>query len=87
MKIINVADDPQTLALLDAADRQPVLLRRNNRDAAVLLSPSEYQRLLYPEVTEFDAACELLSAKVLARGFTEEKLQAILTEIHDEGRL
>jgi hypothetical protein len=79
-------NDPGTLALLQYVEEQPVLLRRNSRDAAILISPSEYERRQAGEIIDFDAACQFLSQKVQRRGLTEEKLEQILNDIHDEDR-
>jgi antitoxin Phd len=45
MKIVSATDAKQRLAaLLDAAQREPVLIRRQNRDVAVIMSAEEYER-------------------------------------------
>lgn len=45
MKTVSATDAKQRLAaLLDAAQREPVLIRRQNRDVAVIMSAEEYQR-------------------------------------------
>ena len=46
MKTDSATDAKQRLAaLLDTAQREPVLIRRQNRDVAVILSAEEYQRI------------------------------------------
>ena len=47
MRYVSATDAKQRLAaLLDAAQREPIMIRRQNRDVAVILSPEEYDRLL-----------------------------------------
>src|SRR5271166_1739008 len=69
-------------ALLDAAQREPVMIRRQNRDVAVLLSPQEYDRLRALNTDGFQRFCDRISERAAARGLTEEKLTEILA---DEG--
>jgi prevent-host-death family protein len=46
MKTVTATDAKQRLvALLDAAQREPVLIRRQNRDVAVIMSAEEYERI------------------------------------------
>ncbi len=46
MRYVSATEAKQRLAaLLDAAQREPVVIRRQKRDVAVLLSPQEYERL------------------------------------------
>jgi prevent-host-death family protein len=70
----------QFAALLDAAQRGPVRIRRHQRDVAVLLSAEEYERMNRDRWREFDRLSALASAQALANGLTEEKLQEILAE-------
>ena len=46
MRTISATEAKQNLgALLDSAQREPVVIRRQKRDIAVVLSPQEYDRL------------------------------------------
>lgn len=46
MQAISATDSPVSLsALLSQAQREPVMIRRNQRDVAVMLSVTEYHRL------------------------------------------
>ena len=65
-------------AMLDAAQREPVEIRRQDRPAAVLISPEEYDRLRGLAVSEFQRFCDQVGKKAVARGLTEKKLAAIL---------
>jgi prevent-host-death family protein len=70
-------------ALLDAAQREPVTIRRGNRDAAVLVSMEEYQRLCALNVEEFERFCDTIAERAAARGLTEEKLAEMLADGDD----
>lgn len=79
MQYISATDAKQKLAaMLDAAQSEPITIRRQNRDAAVLLSPKEYERLRGLNITEFEAFCEEMSRKAEMAGLTEDKLSALL---------
>ena len=83
MRYVSATDAKQRLAaLLDAAQREPVMIRRQNRDVAVLLSPQEYDRLRALNTEEFQRFCDRIGERAAAHGMTEEKLAQILA---DEG--
>ena len=59
MRYVSATEAKQRLAaLLDAAQREPVTIRRQNRDVAVLLSPQEYDRLRAVNIDEFERFCD-----------------------------
>jgi prevent-host-death family protein len=79
MRYVTATDAKQKLAaLLDAAQREPVVIRRQKRDVAVILSAEEYDRLRAFNTTEFDRFCDRVAGKAAARGLTARKLQRIL---------
>ena len=81
MRSISATEAKQRLAaLLDAAQREPVVIRRQNRDVAVLLSTSEYERLRNVNVSEFTEFCNRIAQRAAARGLTEAKLKRLLDE-------
>ena len=81
MRYVSATDAKQRLAaLLDAAQREPVTIRRQNRDVAVLLSPEEYDRLRALNTEEFERFCDRIAERAAARGLTEEKLAEILAD-------
>jgi prevent-host-death family protein len=67
-------------AIIDAAQREPVVIRRQNRDVAVLMSAEEYDRIRGAYNGEFEQFCERVSARAKARGLTEEILADILKD-------
>jgi prevent-host-death family protein len=67
-------------ALLDAAQRGPVRIRRHDREVAVLISAEEYERMVSDRWREFDRLSALASEQGKANGLTDEILQEILAE-------
>jgi len=81
MQSISATEAKQRLAaLLDAAQREPVMIRRQNRDVAVVLSPREYDRLRALNASEFQGFCDRVSQRAAARGLTEDELAGILAD-------
>lgn len=81
MRTVSATDAKQRLAaLLDAAQREPVLIRRQNRDVAVIMSAEEYDRIRGVNDDEFERFCDRVSAQAKARGLTEEILADILKD-------
>ena len=79
MKVISAAEAKQRLAaLLDGAQREPILIRRQNRDVAVILPAEEYDRIRGAKAAELDQLCEHVSERVAARGLTDEVLANLL---------
>ena len=75
MRYVSATEAKQRLAaLLDAAQREPVTIRRQNRDVAVVISPTDYRRLTSTNVEAFQRFCDRVSTAAKARGMTEEKL-------------
>jgi prevent-host-death family protein len=80
-RYVSATDAKQRLAaLLDAAQREPVTIRRHDRDVAVLLSASEYERLQDFRAEELDRFCDRISQRARRRGLTEKKLSQILAD-------
>ena len=81
MRSFSATDAKQRLAaVLDAAQRGPVVIRRQNRDIAILLSPEEYDRLRDVNATEFQRFCDRVAAQAAARGLNETVLNKILSD-------
>ena len=81
MRSVSATDAKQRLAaLLDAAQREPVLIRRQNRDVAVIMSAEEYERIRRTNVEEFQKFCDRVGAEAVKRGMTEEILADILKD-------
>jgi prevent-host-death family protein len=78
MRYVSATEAKQALdAVLDAAQREPIVIRRQKRGVAVVLSLHEYQRLTVLNVDEFQRFCDCIGEQAQARGLTEEKLTDI----------
>lgn len=81
MQYVSATDAKQNMAaLIDTAQREPVTIRRQNRDVAIVLSPAEYQRLRGLNLAEFQSFCDRVGRQAEANGLTEDKLAELLTD-------
>jgi prevent-host-death family protein len=81
MRTVSATDAKQRLAaLLDAAQREPVVIRRQNRDVAVIMSAQEYERMRDLNAAEFQRFCDRVAAGSKARGLTEAVLKKLLKD-------
>jgi prevent-host-death family protein len=67
-------------ALLDQAQREPVRIRRHDRDVAVLVSADEYERLRRNRWDEFNRLASIAAEQAKSRGITESVLDNILAD-------
>ncbi len=81
MHTVNASEAKQEFAkLIETAAREPVLIQRQKRDVAVVLSIQEYQRLTRLNVAEFQRFCDRVGAAAQAAGMTEAKLSELLAD-------
>jgi antitoxin Phd len=81
MKAVTVTEAKQRLAaFLDAAQREPALIRRQNRDVAVIISAKEYEGIRKSNIDEFQKFCDRVGAEAVKRGTTEEVLADTLKD-------
>jgi prevent-host-death family protein len=79
MQIVSATEAKQTFAaVIDKAQREPVIIRKQNRDVAVIMSMEDYQRITEANVQEFQQFRENMGRKAQERGLTEDKLNELL---------
>lgn len=79
MQYVSATDAKQSFAAtIDMAQREPVVIRRQNRDVAVVMSAEEYKRLTRLNITEFQEFREKVSLSAKKRGLTPKKLEDLL---------
>jgi len=67
-------------SLLDAAQREPVVIRRQNRDVAVIMSAEEYERIRDINAAEFQRFSDRVAEQAEARGLNEAVLNDLLQD-------
>ena len=70
----------QFAALLDAAQRGPVRIRRHDREVAVLISAEEYERIHRMRVEELIRVSEENGRYAASQGMTDQLLQELLAD-------
>lgn len=79
MQYVSASDAKQRLAaLIDTAQREPVTIRRRNREVAVVMSPADYKRLTTTNAAAFQRFCDRVSRAAMGRGMSEEVLSDLL---------
>jgi PHD/YefM family antitoxin component YafN of YafNO toxin-antitoxin module len=72
--------DPNLTTLLDAAQREPVFIERDQQEVAVIVSTRDYNRLSGKAARDFNAFCDAVAERAAARGLTEQILEEILKD-------
>ena len=65
-------------AILDAAQREPIVIRRQDRDIAVVLSMADYERLRTGNIQAFLDLRNQVAAEAAASGLTDQRLNELL---------
>jgi prevent-host-death family protein len=80
MQIVSATEAKQAFAsVIDKAQREPVIIRKQNRDVAVILSMEDYQRITRINIQEFQQFRQNIGYKAQKRGLTEDKLNELLS--------
>lgn len=81
MRTVSATEAKQGLAgVIEAAAREPVVIQRQKRDVAVVLSMQEYERLVRLNVAEFQRFCDMVGASARQKGMSESKLAELLAD-------
>jgi prevent-host-death family protein len=81
MRYVSASEAKQGLAgVLESCVREPVVIRRQKRDVAVVMSMQEYERLTSLNVAEFQRFCDVVGASARDAGLTEDKLAKLLAD-------
>lgn len=68
------------VAILDAAQREPIVIRGQGRDIAVILSMAGYDRLRSANVRAFLDLRSEVAAEATKAGLTDERLAELLND-------
>ena len=81
MKTITATEAKNRLgAVIDDAQREPIVIQRQDRDVAVVISMQEYERIRQANIRAFLDARDACAAEAKRNGLTEEKLRELLDE-------
>jgi len=79
VKVVTAAEASERFeAILDEAQREPVLIRRQEQAVAVVLSIDDYERLRAGVVRAFLDARNEVANQAIAAGLTEERMTELL---------
>jgi PHD/YefM family antitoxin component YafN of YafNO toxin-antitoxin module len=67
-------------AILDCAQHEPVVIHRQDRDIAVVLSMAEYEHLRTGHVQAFVDLRNQVASAAAANGLTEKRLDELLAD-------
>ena len=78
MKTVAVTEAPKRLgAIVDDAQREPVVIQRQDQDVAVVLSMADYERLKTGNVRAFIDLSNEIAAKATAKGLDERSAEIL----------
>ncbi len=81
MKAVAASEARQSFAeLIDVAAREPVVIRRQQRDVAVVVSMQEYERLTQLNRAEFQRFCDAVGQRAKAAGMNARVLAKLLRD-------
>ena len=72
MRTISATEAKQSLGMvIDTVQREPIIIQRQNRDIAVLMSMYEYEKLKGAHREAFTSFCESVAQRARERGLTK----------------
>ncbi len=81
MQIVSSSQARNNLAaMLDKAQHEPIAIQKQGRNAAVLLSYEEYERLTCNPSSRFQSICERIGRNATERGLTDEIFNEIIAQ-------
>ena len=81
METISSSDARNNMAaLLEKAQHEPVAIQKQGRNAAVLISFADFERLTNAHRLAFQAICDDVGAKAESWGLSEAKLMEIVAD-------
>ncbi len=81
MQSISSTEASQTfIKVIEQAQREPVIIRDESSDIAVIMSIEDYKRLTQINIKEFQKFRKNIGKKAEERGLTEEHLNELLSE-------
>ena len=81
MQVVSATEAKQAFgSVIDKAQREPVMIRKQNRDVAVIMSIADYQRITRTNIQEFQQFRDEVGKKAQNRSLTEEKLNELLND-------
>ena len=80
MKYVTANEAKQSFGqVMETAQREPVIVRKHNRPAAVIISPQEYDRIRNTNLREFTDFCDQVSNMAKQKGLTPKELKKLLS--------
>ena len=67
-------------AVLDEAQREPIVIQRQERDIAVVMSMAEYERMRSGNIRAFLDLRDEIAAEAAGKGLSDRRLDELLTD-------
>lgn len=64
--------------LLNDVQHEPILVRRQNADVAVVISAKAFEKMRRTSIDRFQTVCDDMASEARANGLTDQDLQELL---------